>query len=54
MTNDRDRAIQDYAVLTSQAIHSGIVRPDVQADNFELKPMMFQMLQTVGQFNELP
>ena len=37
-----------------QAIHPGIVRPNVQADNFELKPLMFQMLQTVGQFNGLP
>ncbi|KAH9657995.1 hypothetical protein KPL70_023310 [Citrus sinensis] len=54
MANDRDRAIQDYAVLTPQAIHPGIVRPDVQADNFELKPMMFQMFQTVRQFNGLP
>ncbi|KAH9658480.1 hypothetical protein KPL70_023512 [Citrus sinensis] len=52
--NDRDRAIRDYAVLIPQAIHPGIVRPDIQADNFELKPVMFQMLQTVGQFNGLP
>ena len=41
MANDKDRAIRDYAVLTPQAIHLGIVRPDVQADNFELKPVMF-------------
>ena len=54
MANDRDRAIRDYAMLTPQAIHPGIVRPDVQANNFELKPVMFQMLQTVGQFNGLP
>ena len=26
----------------------------MEAANFELKPVMFQMLQTVGQFNELP
>ncbi|KAH9725220.1 hypothetical protein KPL70_007791 [Citrus sinensis] len=44
MANDRDRAIRDYAVLTPQAIHPRIVRLDVQADNFELKPVMFQML----------
>ena len=37
MANDRDRAIRDYAVLTPQAIHPGIVRSDVQADKFELK-----------------
>ena len=53
MANDRDRAIRDYAMLTPQAIHPGIVRPGVQADNFELKLVMFQMLQTVGQFNGL-
>ena len=53
MANDRDRVIRDYAVLTPQAIHPRIVRPDVQADNFELKPVMFQMLQTMGQFNSL-
>ena len=35
-------------------MHPGIVRPEVEAANFELKPVMFQMLQTVGQFNGLP
>ncbi|KAH9751859.1 hypothetical protein KPL71_014474 [Citrus sinensis] len=54
MANDRDRAIRDYAVLTPQAIHPEIVRPDVQADNFKLKPVIFQMPQNVGQFNSLP
>ena len=29
MADGRDRAIRDYAVLTPQAIHSGIVRPNV-------------------------
>ena len=53
MVNDRDRAIRDYAMLTPQTIHPGIVRPDVQAENFELKLVMFYMLQTVGQFNGL-
>ncbi|KAH9744107.1 hypothetical protein KPL70_003546 [Citrus sinensis] len=54
MADDRDRAIQDYAVLTPQVVHPGIIRPEVDAANFELKPVMFQMLQTVGQFNGLP
>ena len=53
MTNDRDRAISDYAVLTPQAINPEIVKLEVQVDNFELKLVMFQMLQTVGQFNGL-
>ncbi|KAH9649078.1 hypothetical protein KPL70_025843 [Citrus sinensis] len=54
MADDRDMAIRDYAVLTPQVVLPGIVRPEVEAANFELKPMMFQMLQTVSQFNGLP
>ncbi|KAH9651058.1 Endonuclease [Citrus sinensis] len=54
MADDRDRAIRDYNVLTPQVVHLGIIRPEVDAANFELKPVMFQMLQTVGQFNGLP
>ena len=48
MADDRDRAIRDYVVLAPQVIHLGIVRHEVEAANFELKPVMFQMLQTVG------
>ncbi|KAH9783362.1 hypothetical protein KPL71_009280 [Citrus sinensis] len=54
MADDRDRSIRDYAVLTPQVVYPGIIRPEVDAANFELKPVMFQMLQTVGQFNGLP
>ena len=35
-------------------LNPGIVRPDIQAATFELKPVMFQMLQTVGQFSGMP
>ena len=41
-------------MLTPQVVHPGIVRPEVEAANFELNLVMFQMLQTVGQFNGLP
>ena len=44
MADDRDMVIRDYAVLTPQVVHPGIVRPEVEAANFELKPVMFQML----------
>ena len=54
MADDRDRAFRDYVVLTAQVVHPGIIRPEVEAANFELKPVMFQMLQIVGQFNGLP
>ena len=30
MADDRDRAIRDYAVLTPQVVHPGIIRPEVQ------------------------
>ena len=35
---------RDYAVLTPQAINPGIVKPEVQADHFEIKLVMFLML----------
>ena len=43
-----DKVIRDYAVLTPQVVHPGIIRPEVKAANFELKPVMFQMLQIVA------
>lgn len=30
------------------------MRPNILANNFQLKPVMFQMLQPVSQFNGLP
>ena len=53
MVDDKDRAIRDYVVLAPQVIHLGIIRHEVEAANFELKPVIFQMLQTFGQFNGL-
>ena len=44
MANDKDKSIRDYAVLTPQVVHPGIIRPEVDAANFELKPVIFQML----------
>lgn len=35
-------------------LNTNIVKPEIIAPQFELKPIMFQMLQTVGQFNGLP
>ena len=54
MADNTDRAIRDYVMLTLQVMYPEIVRPEVQAAHFDLEPMMFQMLQTVGQFNGLP
>ena len=41
MADDRDKAIRDNVLLTPQLIHPGIVRPEVQVANFELKPVLF-------------
>ena len=49
--DDRDRAIREYAVPMLHGLNPGIVRPEIHAPQFELKPVMFQMLQTVGQFS---
>lgn len=48
MADDRDNVIRDYVVLIPQAINPVIVRPEVQIDNFDLKLVIFQMLQTMG------
>ena len=44
IANDRARHIRDYAIFDSETMNSGIVRPEITANHFEFKPMMFQML----------
>ncbi|MCI11463.1 hypothetical protein A2U01_0032564, partial [Trifolium medium] len=51
IANDRGRNIRDYAVFDQNAMNTGIVRPEITAAQFEFKPMMFHMLQTIGQFS---
>ncbi|XP_062085843.1 uncharacterized protein LOC133791950 [Humulus lupulus] len=54
LADDRARVIREYAAPMFNELNPGIVRPEIQAPQFELKPVMFQMLQTVGQFSGLP
>ncbi|XP_062085597.1 uncharacterized protein LOC133791695 [Humulus lupulus] len=54
MDDDRERAIREYAAPMFNELNPGIVRPEIQVAQFELKPVMFQMLQIVGQFSGLP
>lgn len=35
-------------------LNPSIVRPEIQVPQLELKPVMVQMLQTVGQFSGMP
>ncbi|KAJ9543787.1 hypothetical protein OSB04_023494 [Centaurea solstitialis] len=51
IADDKDRKIRDYATPGADQFASGIPRPDAN-NRFELKPVMFQMLQTMGQFGE--
>ncbi|KAM6559604.1 uncharacterized protein LOC115712327 [Cannabis sativa] len=54
MADDRDQVIRQYAAPLFNELNPGIVRPEIQAPQFELKPVMFQMLQTVRQFSGIP
>ena len=54
IANDKDRSIRDYAIFDPETMNTGIVRPEITANHFKFKPMMFQMLQTVEQFSGVP
>ena len=54
ISDDRDRALRQYIVPVFHDLNSGISRPEIEAQQFELKTIMFQMLQTVGQFSGMP
>ncbi|KAL5560290.1 hypothetical protein UlMin_036501 [Ulmus minor] len=54
IANDRDRSIRDYAIFDPETMNTGIVRPEITANHFEFKPMMFQMLQTVANNFKIP
>ena len=54
IANDWDQSIREYAIFDPETKNIGIVRPKITTNHFEFKPMMFQMLQTVGQFNGSP
>ncbi|KAJ9556723.1 hypothetical protein OSB04_011337 [Centaurea solstitialis] len=50
LANSKDGSMMDYAVPILNQLHSGIRNPQIAATHFELKPVMFQMLQSNGQF----
>ncbi|KAA3453226.1 transcription factor MYB34 [Gossypium australe] len=54
VADNRDRAIRQYSLPLFSELNPGIVRPEIEAPKFELKVVMFQMLQTMGQFNGMP
>ena len=48
------KALRDYTMPTMNETYSSITRPPVQANNFEIKPALIQMVQTTIQFGGLP
>ncbi|MDV3143375.1 MAG: retrotransposon gag domain-containing protein, partial [Sweet potato little leaf phytoplasma] len=54
IAEDRNRAIRDYTLPVFQTLNPGILEPPIDIPQFELKPVMFQMLNTMGQFSGLP
>lgn len=50
IANDRARNIRDYAVFEPNVMNTGIVRPEITAAQFKFKPMMFRMLQAIGEY----
>ncbi|KAH9698609.1 hypothetical protein KPL71_024069 [Citrus sinensis] len=52
--NEDARPLRDYIVSIVNGAHSSIARPTVQANNFEIKSTIIQMIQTSVQFAEMP
>ncbi|KAH9768811.1 phosphatidylinositol-3-phosphatase myotubularin-1 [Citrus sinensis] len=52
--NEDARPLRDYVVPTVNGARSSIARPAVQANNFEIKPAIIQMIQTSVQFIGMP
>lgn len=50
IANDRARNIRDYVVFNPTSMCTSIFLPEITAAQFELKPMIFQMLQTTSQY----
>ncbi|KAJ9557907.1 hypothetical protein OSB04_012521 [Centaurea solstitialis] len=54
LANSKEGRIMDYATPVLDLLNSGISIPQLNTLHFELKPIMFHMLQTNGQFGGLP
>ncbi|KAK8713308.1 hypothetical protein V6N13_148529 [Hibiscus sabdariffa] len=50
----RPRAIRDHLTPILDDLNPGMVAPEIQAAYFELKPVMFNMLNSIRQFGGSP
>ncbi|KAL4340007.1 hypothetical protein GQ457_08G026690 [Hibiscus cannabinus] len=50
----QNRSIRDHLLPDLENLNPGIVTPEIQAAQFELKPVMFNMLNSIGQFGGSP
>ncbi|KAL4284741.1 hypothetical protein GQ457_16G018120 [Hibiscus cannabinus] len=48
------RTVRDYLAEDLEELNPAVTMPDFEAEHFELKPMMFNMLNTLGQFGGTP
>ena len=53
MANQEQKALRDYAMPSVNGAISSIRRPAIQANNFEIKPAIIQMIQQTVQFEGL-
>ncbi|KAL4290887.1 hypothetical protein GQ457_14G012560 [Hibiscus cannabinus] len=50
----QNRSIRDHLLPDLGNLNPGIVTPEIEAAQFELKPVMFNMLNSIGQFGGSP
>ncbi|KAL4378720.1 hypothetical protein GQ457_02G024860 [Hibiscus cannabinus] len=48
------RTVRDYLAEDLEGLNPPVTMPDFKAEHFELKPVMFNMLNTLGQFGGTP
>ena len=46
----RQLTVRDFLEEDLNGLNPGVVTPEIEATHFELKPVMFNMLNTIGQF----
>ncbi|KAK8658757.1 hypothetical protein V6N13_036951 [Hibiscus sabdariffa] len=48
------RTVRDYLAEDLEGLNPAVTMPEFEAEHFELKPVMFNMLNTIGQFGGSP